>query len=115
MIEEHIRIRIQLHTNIDIIYTIYNICVLYTYVYTRIIPDKPHPNFTQVTLEEVRPGESPDGLTLGVTATSPDGLAPDDSPATLEHIPETWHGGHGVRTYFFLLSSVSEHVWAHVE
>ena len=53
------------------------------------------PNFTQVTLEEVRPGESPDGLTLGVTATSPDGLAPDDSPATLEHIPETWHGGHG--------------------
>ena len=90
-------------------------CVLYTYVYTRIIPDKPHPNFTQVTLEEVRPGESPDGLTLGVTATSPDGLAPDDSPATLEHIPETWHGGHGIRTYFFWLSSVSEHVWTHVE
>lgn len=52
-------------------------------------------------MEEVRPGESPDGLTLGVTATSPDGLAPDDSPATLEHIPETWHGGHGVRTFFF--------------
>lgn len=44
----------------------------------------------QVTLEEVRPGESPDGLTLGVTATSPDAL-PNDSPATLEHIPETWH------------------------
>ena len=58
--------------------------------------------FTQVTLEEVRPGESPDGLTLGVTATSPDGLAPDDSPATLEHIPETWHGGHGMRSYVFL-------------
>lgn len=50
--------------------------------------------YFEVTLEEVRPGESPDGLTLGVTATSPDGLAPDDSPATLEHIPETWSLGY---------------------
>eukprot|EP00434_Breviolum_minutum_P014872 symbB.v1.2.013111.t1/scaffold921.1/size152096/7 len=49
--------------------------------------------YFEVTLEEVRPGESPDGLTLGVTATSPDAL-PNDSPATLEHIPETWSLGY---------------------
>ena len=42
----------------------------------------------QVTLEELRPGDSPDGLTLGVTTTAPDDL--DESPATAEHIPETW-------------------------
>ena len=43
----------------------------------------------QVTLDEVRPGESPDGLTLGVTATAPDALPLNNSPATVEHIPET--------------------------
>lgn len=43
-------------------------------------------------MEEVRPGDSCDGLTLGVTTTAPDDLV--ESPATCEHIPKTflpWH------------------------
>ena len=43
-----------------------------------------------MVLEEVRSGDNPDGLTLGVTATSPDALPADELFDTLEHIPETW-------------------------
>ncbi|CAK9051372.1 NHR domain-containing protein [Durusdinium trenchii] len=50
--------------------------------------------YFEVTLDEVRPGESPDGLTLGVTATAPDALPLNNSPATVEHIPETWSLGY---------------------
>lgn len=48
--------------------------------------------YFEVELEEIRPEETFDGLTVGVTATPPDQVL--STPATAEHIPETWAVGY---------------------
>eukprot|EP00933_Yihiella_yeosuensis_P020193 TRINITY_DN16251_c0_g1_i1.p1 TRINITY_DN16251_c0_g1~~TRINITY_DN16251_c0_g1_i1.p1 ORF type:complete len:841 (-),score=179.84 TRINITY_DN16251_c0_g1_i1:208-2619(-) len=51
--------------------------------------------YFEVLLEEVRPQDSCcDGLTIGVTATAPESMDTEASPATAEHIPETWAVGY---------------------
>ncbi|CAE8586723.1 unnamed protein product [Polarella glacialis] len=50
--------------------------------------------YFEVVLDELRPGECFDGLTVGVTATDPASLADEDPPGTAEHIPETWAVGY---------------------
>jgi len=49
--------------------------------------------YFEVELEEIRPEEMPDGLTVGVTATGPAAAARAE-PATAEHLPHTWTVGY---------------------
>eukprot|EP00929_Paragymnodinium_shiwhaense_P096502 TRINITY_DN58107_c0_g3_i3.p1 TRINITY_DN58107_c0_g3~~TRINITY_DN58107_c0_g3_i3.p1 ORF type:complete len:1044 (-),score=101.90 TRINITY_DN58107_c0_g3_i3:44-3175(-) len=49
--------------------------------------------YFEIKVEEVRPENMPDGLTVGVTATSPQSAAKAE-PATAEHLPHTWTLGY---------------------
>ncbi|CAE7470379.1 unnamed protein product [Symbiodinium sp. CCMP2456] len=65
--------------------------------------------YFEVALEEVRPGESPDGLTVGVTTTAPDDVA--TAPQTAEHIAETWSVGYDGQMWDCKSASLTQLGW----
>ncbi|CAE7876372.1 unnamed protein product [Symbiodinium necroappetens] len=65
--------------------------------------------YFEVALEEVRPGESPDGLTVGVTTTAPDDVA--TVPQTAEHIADTWSVGYDGQMWDCKSASLTQVGW----
>eukprot|EP00439_Symbiodinium_sp_Y106_P073664 s2761_g13.t3 len=65
--------------------------------------------YFEVALEEVRPGESPDGLTVGVTTTAPDDVA--TAPQTAEHIADTWSVGYDGQMWDCKSASLTQVGW----
>ncbi|CAE7029568.1 unnamed protein product [Symbiodinium sp. CCMP2592] len=65
--------------------------------------------YFEVALEEVRPGESPDGLTVGVTTTPPDDVAA--VPQTAEHIADTWSVGYDGQMWDCKSASLKQVGW----
>ncbi|CAE7032023.1 Neurl4 [Symbiodinium natans] len=65
--------------------------------------------YFEVALEEVRPGESLDGLTVGVTTTHPEDVT--NVPATAEHISETWSVGYDGQMWDCKSASLTQVGW----
>lgn len=66
--------------------------------------------YFEVQLLEARPEEMPDGLTIGVTATTPEAAARCE-PATAEHLPHTWTVGYDGQLWDACLGELSSVDW----